>query len=364
MAPIIELQNLSKHFSKHIIAVDKVNLAVEEGEFVTLLGPSGCGKSTLLRMIVGFETPTSGAIRLAGRDLTYEPPYRREINMVFQDYALFPHMTIGDNVAYGLKLMKLDRATIAARVLDALRLVGLEDKQEQRPHQLSGGQRQRIALARAIVRRPKVLLLDEPLSALDAKLREQMQMELKSLHEKVGITFIMVTHDQTEALVMSDRVVVMEEGRVAQSGRPEDLYDQPASPYVANFIGTTNFLPAQIAALDGTNARIDVAGTQVQAVLDHPRKAGAAITLGFRPEKASLLNDGESGENEMTGLISDVVYYGLGLRLAVTVEGGSIYVDFLLPDKLTHSVVPRVGTPVRIGIASRNLFVFDEGATP
>lgn len=359
MASIIELDRLSKHYAS-VVAVDDVSFSVEDGEFVTLLGPSGCGKSTLLRMIGGFEEPSGGTIRLAGQDVTWSPPYKRDVNMVFQDYALFPHMTVGENIAYGLKLMKLDRGTVATRVKDALVLVGLYDKINQRPHQLSGGQRQRIALARAIVRQPKVLLLDEPLSALDAKLREQMQLELKHLHEKVGITFIMVTHDQTEALVMSDRVVVMEQGRVAQEGSPNLLYDHPSSPYVANFIGTTNFLDAQIANAEGARARISVAGVELDAVTDQPRRAGEAITLGFRPEKVRLLAEGERGENEIPGEIAEVVYYGLGLRLSVAVAGGGrVYVDSLLPDRLADTAVPAVGQAVRMALSPGNIFVFD-----
>lgn len=360
MTAIIELEKLSKHYSSTIIGVDNVSLAVEDGEFVTLLGPSGCGKSTLLRMIGGFEEPTHGTIRLADRDVTFDPPHKREVNMVFQDYALFPHMSVGENIAYGLKLQKLDRGTVNTRVKDALKLVGLQDKINQRPHQLSGGQRQRIGLARAIVRQPKVLLLDEPLSALDAKLREQMQIELKHLHEKVGITFIMVTHDQTEALVMSDRVVVMQSGRIAQEGLPQDLYDHPASPYVANFIGTTNFLPAQISAATADSAQIAVADSTLTALTDAPQTKGAEVTLGFRPEKVRLLAEGELAENSLTGKIAEVIYYGLGLRVSVELADGSrVYVDSLLPDRLSHSVLPKVGRAVRIAIEPRNIFVFD-----
>ncbi|SEP13497.1 putative spermidine/putrescine transport system ATP-binding protein [Salinihabitans flavidus] len=362
MASIIELDRLSKHYSSSIVAVDNVTFAVEDGEFVTLLGPSGCGKSTLLRMIGGFEDPTDGAIWLAGKNVTWDPPHRRDVNMVFQDYALFPHMTVGENIGYGLKLKKLNRTEIGTSVQGALSLVGLEDKIDQHPYQLSGGQRQRIALARAIVRRPKVLLLDEPLSALDAKLRGQMQLELKHLHEKVGISFIMVTHDQTEALVMSDRVVVMDSGRVAQEGSPNLLYDNPNSPYVANFIGTTNFLDAQIARVDGDRTRISVAGVEIEAVGETHRRAGDAITVGFRPEKVRILKDGETGDNEIPGEIAEVVYYGLGLRLSVAVQGGGrVYVDSLLPDRLADSQVPPVGHPVRMALSSGNIFLFDEG---
>ncbi len=353
MAAIIELQGISKYYSKTIIGVDDVSLSVGDGEFVTLLGPSGCGKSTLLRMIGGFEEPTHGSIRLAGRDVTQEPPYRREVNMVFQDYALFPHMTVGQNIAYGLKMAGMDRVAARRKAAEALELVGLPDKIDQRPHQLSGGQRQRIALARAIVRRPKVLLLDEPLSALDARMRDQMRIELKHLHEKVGITFIMVTHDQEEALTMSDRIVVMEKGRVAQDGRPQDIYDHPASPYVANFIGTTNFLPATPAG----QGQFRVAGGALTSQ-DAAPTAGA-VTLGFRPEKARFLAPGETAANVVEGRVSEVIYYGLGLRTAVDLGGGAtVFVDSLLPDTLVRSAIPQTGSPARVAVEPHNVFVF------
>ncbi|NMM45448.1 ABC transporter ATP-binding protein [Rhodospirillaceae bacterium KN72] len=365
MAAIIQLENLSKHFSPTIIGVDDVSLSVEDGEFVTLLGPSGCGKSTLLRMIGGFEKPTAGTIRLADKDVTWDPPYRRAVNMVFQDYALFPHMTIGENVGYGLKMMKLGKSEIETSVIDALRLVELQDKIDQRPQQLSGGQRQRIALARAIVRRPKVLLLDEPLSALDAKLRELMQIELKHLHEKVGITFIMVTHDQTEALVMSDRVVVMEAGRIAQEGKPQDLYDHPKSPYVANFIGTTNFLNGTIDSVDGSRAVIGMNGASLNADLETAFSKGAAVTAGIRPEKIRVLADGESAGNVLSGTVAEVIYYGLGLRLSVKLPGGEkVYTDRILPDRLAQTSVPEVGQPVRLGVDPQNVFVFEGRIEP
>ena len=365
MAAIIELENISKHYSPTIIGVDNVSLNVEDGEFVTLLGPSGCGKSTLLRMIGGFEEPTGGTIRLAGKDVTWDPPYKREVNMVFQDYALFPHMTVGQNVAYGLKMMKMGRAAIAEQVKEALSLVGLYDKVDQRPQQLSGGQRQRIALARAIVRRPKVLLLDEPLSALDAKLREQMQMELKHLHEKVGITFIMVTHDQTEALVMSDRVVVMDKGKIAQEGKPQDLYDHPVSPYVANFIGTTNFLPGTVAATGPGAMTVTAGGVRIEASGETALAPGKTVTVGIRPEKVRFLGAEETATNTLPGKITEVIYYGLGLRIAVTLGDGSIvYADTLLPDRLSHSTLPQLGAPARVAVEPHNVFVFEGSVAP
>ncbi|MEZ5755516.1 MAG: ABC transporter ATP-binding protein [Paracoccaceae bacterium] len=365
MAAIIALERISKHYSKTIIGVDDVTLSVEDGEFVTLLGPSGCGKSTLLRMIGGFEAPTHGRIHLAGRDVTWEPPYRREVNMVFQDYALFPHMTVGENIAYGLKMGGADRATARRKAAEALDLVGLPEKIDQKPHQLSGGQRQRIALARAIVRRPKVLLLDEPLSALDARMRDQMRMELKHLHEKVGITFIMVTHDQEEALTMSDRIVVMEQGRVAQDGRPQDIYDNPASPYVANFIGTTNFLSATVQSLADGLAGFAAAGTRIDAPTDRALRVGDTVTLGFRPEKARLLAPGQDASTCLEGPITEVIYYGLGLRIAVDLGAGqTVFVDTLLPDTLIRSDIPKPGSSARIAIEPHNIFVFPEGVHP
>ncbi|MCV2866802.1 ABC transporter ATP-binding protein [Albidovulum sediminicola] len=365
MAAIIELENLSKHYSSTIIGVDDVSLSVEDGEFVTLLGPSGCGKSTLLRMIGGFEAPTHGRIRLAERDVTWDPPYKRAVNMVFQDYALFPHMTVGENIAYGLKMMGMGRAEQRTAALEALTLVGLADRFDQRPNQLSGGQRQRVALARAIVRRPKVLLLDEPLSALDARLREQMQIELKHLHDKVGITFIMVTHDQTEALVMSDRVVVMEQGRIAQEGKPQDLYDHPVSPYVANFIGTTNFVPATVADATEAAATIETAAGSLQVLLDRPVAKGAEMTLGFRPEKTRALAEGEAAENALSGHVAEVIYYGLGVRVSVEIADGTrLYVDSLLADALARSTVPQVGTKMRVAVEPHNIFLFDGRVAP
>ncbi|PZU24556.1 MAG: Fe3+/spermidine/putrescine ABC transporter ATP-binding protein [Shinella sp.] len=359
MATIIELDHISKQYGPDILGVDDISLNVEDGEFVTLLGPSGCGKSTLLRMIGGFEEPTGGRIRLAGEDVTFSPPYRRAVNMVFQDYALFPHMTVGDNVAYGLKLMGCSPREIDTRVFDALHLVGLYDKLKLYPHQLSGGQRQRIALARAIVRRPKVLLLDEPLSALDAKLREQMQTELKQLQEKVGITFIMVTHDQTEALVMSDRIVVMEKGRIAQEGTPQQLYDHPASRYVANFIGTTTFLPGVTESISDGTTRIAIGGGALDAVADIALPVGEAVTIGLRPEKVRLLEEGEAVANTLSGKICEVIYYGLGLRLGIELAGGArLYADKLLPDTLSRSHVPPLGQPVRLAVQPHNVFVF------
>ncbi|WP_193176296.1 ABC transporter ATP-binding protein [Oricola nitratireducens] len=360
MASIIELNDIRKVYGGVIVGVDHVSMSVEDGEFVTLLGPSGCGKSTLLRMIGGFEQPTAGQIVLAGRDVTYEPPHKRDVNMVFQDYALFPHMTVGENISYGLRMMGLPRSETRSKAVEALDLVGLPEKIDQKPHELSGGQRQRIALARAIVRNPKVLLLDEPLSALDANLREQMQVELKHMHEKVGITFIMVTHDQTEALVMSDRVIVMEKGRVAQDGTPAELYDHPETPYVANFIGTTNFLPARVLSRDGGSVVVEAGGTRIIAEVGGALPEGEHIRIGIRPEKLHFAESGASGPgNTLEGRIEEQIYYGLGMRTVVRLaEGSTVLVDGLLPEAVARTTLPEIGSNVRLSIAPHNVRVF------
>ncbi|EIM73238.1 ABC transporter-like protein [Nitratireductor aquibiodomus RA22] len=361
--PVIQLKGISKHYGS-VVGVDHVDLSVRNGEFLTLLGPSGCGKSTLLRMIGGFETPTGGTVHLAGEDITGLPPQRRDVNMMFQDYALFPHMSVGQNIAYGL-LMKGIRGTAAQdRVREALRLVGLEDKIDQRPHQLSGGQRQRIALARAIVREPKVLLLDEPLSALDAKLREQMQVELKHMQERLGITFIMVTHDQSEALVMSDRIVVMQAGNIAQDGTPEDLYERPASPYVANFIGTTNFLSAKLLSQEGTLAVVEVAGQKITISNAPVHLNGNTLQIGVRPEKARIVADGSApGDNLLRGRVKENIYLGLGLRTVTELADGSlISTDTMLPRGIASHKHARPGDEVVISLEPHNIFLFEAGS--
>ena len=337
MSDTIRLERLTKRFGT-VIGVDDVTLSVAEGEFVTLLGPSGCGKSTLLRMLGGFEQPTSGRIWLDGKDVTALPPNRRDVNMVFQDYALFPHMSVGKNVAYGLRAAGVAKTAAASQAREALALVGLADRYDAGPHQLSGGQRQRVALARAIVRRPKVLLLDEPLSALDANLREAMQVELKHLHTKVGLTFVMVTHDQTEALTMSDRVVVMREGRVVEDGAPSALYETPATAYVAGFIGTTNVFSGR-----SENGMVSCHGQPLRVAAE-----GEGL-FGFRPEKAQLLPEAATGENLLRGEVSDVLYQGRNARISVKVGDGEVIVDQALNGS---AKIPAPGARVAVQIAA------------
>ena len=300
--PAVSLRRLHKSFGE-VIAVDGVDLDIRDGEFITLLGPSGSGKTTVLRLIAGFEVPTSGTVELNGEDITDRAPFERDVNTVFQDYALFPHMTVGENVGYGLMIRKVPRAERAARVADILNLIRLAGYEQRKPSQLSGGQRQRVALARALVNRPRVLLLDEPLGALDLKLREEMQVELKAIQREVGITFIYVTHDQQEALTMSDRIAVFNNGRIEQIGTPADVYERPATPFVAGFVGTSNLLRGE-------------AGVAI---------VGQPGTFTVRPEKIRLAEPTAAGgpdEISASGQIRDVVYLGPDTRYIVALDAG------------------------------------------
>jgi len=298
----IRFDQVSRHFGE-VKAVDRVDLEIRDGEFFSMLGPSGSGKTTCLRMIAGFDRPTTGRIYLYGQDVSNLPPYDRDVNTVFQDYALFPHMHVGDNIAYGLMVKKMPKPERMKRVEEMLELVRLTGFAGRKPSQLSGGQRQRVALARALINHPKVLLLDEPLGALDLKLRQQMQVELKSIQQRVGITFIFVTHDQEEALTMSDRIAVFNEGKIVQVGTPAEIYETPASPFVAGFVGTSNLIGGEMAK----------------------RLTGSEQTFSVRPEKIHLGSVGAQPEKNMIsvdGLVRDVVYLGLFTRYLVETEGG------------------------------------------
>ncbi|NLS01630.1 ABC transporter ATP-binding protein [Rhizobium sp. P38BS-XIX] len=312
---LLRLEKISKHFAGGIVGLNDIDLSIAQGEFLSLLGPSGCGKTTTLRVIAGFEAPTDGHVWLDGRDITPLRAFDRPVNTVFQDYALFPHMSVADNVGFGLSLRKIAAAERRKRVAAALDMVGLADKINQRVQALSGGQRQRVALARAIVCEPRVLLLDEPLSALDAHLREQMQIELKRLQRELGTTFVMVTHDQTEALSISDRIVVMNKARIEQIASPSELYDRPATTFVAGFIGSMNLLWAKLRSRDTSTLHLASGSLalSVPAAGDAALKSGDATTVGVRPEDILLSReriDGAAGAR-----VESVVFQGRSLRV-------------------------------------------------
>jgi spermidine/putrescine transport system ATP-binding protein len=322
---MVELRNVTKRFDS-FTAVQDVNLEIQRGEFLTFLGPSGCGKTTVLRMISGFETPTEGTVWLDGQDVTGLPPYRRNVNQVFQSYALFPHLTVTENIAFGLRMRGDTREQIQAKVQRGIDLVSLQGKENHKPSALSGGQKQRVALARAIVCEPKVLLLDEPLSALDAKLRHQMQIELKHLQRTLGITFIFVTHDQEEALTMSDRIAIVNEGRIEQLGTADEIYHLPKTRFVAEFIGQANLMPAQVIGRENDDAIVRVAD-DITLRVDGANLPPAALTaqVSFRPEKIHLCRSVDAGtENTFVAEVVEEIFRGqtdeLRLRTASGME--------------------------------------------
>jgi spermidine/putrescine transport system ATP-binding protein len=322
-APVmVELRSVTKHFGS-FTAVQDVSLGVRSGEFITLLGPSGCGKTTVLRMISGFETPSDGLVLLDGKDVTHVPPYRRDVNQVFQSYALFPHLTVEENIAFGLKMRNTQRHEMASRVSQVIDLVSLAGFEGRKPSQLSGGQRQRVALARAIVCEPKVLLLDEPLSALDAKLRHQMQLELKRLQQRLGITFIFVTHDQEEALTMSDRIAVINKGRIEQLGSVHEIYHQPRTTFVANFIGEANILPATVISRSAHGAKIRLDG-KLDLVIRDPSLSDDVETLlvSIRPEKIHITRRPHEHANSFEAVIENEVFRGATDELLLRHESG------------------------------------------
>ena len=338
MRGAVSLQGLRKAYGD-VVAVHDVTLDVRPGEFLTLLGPSGCGKTTLLRLVAGFETPDAGAVFISGRDLTSEPPYRRPVNTVFQHYALFPHRTVAGNVAFGLQMARVSRLEIPKRVeraLDQVRLTGLGDRAVD---QLSGGQRQRVALARALVLEPDVLLLDEPLAALDLKLRQEMRIELKNLQERLGRTFVFVTHDQDEALIMSDRIAVMNQGRVEQVGPPEELYERPRTRFVADFLAVRNVLQATVLSVAGGRVSLRTrGGVSLAAADDGHWREGAEVWVGLRPETLQLAVDGASPDH-LRGTVEDEVYLGDRTEWLLRVAD----------EVLTVSQPARRGRPLRRG---------------
>jgi spermidine/putrescine transport system ATP-binding protein len=312
----VQIVDLVKRFPE-VTAVDGINLDVAGGEFFSLLGPSGCGKTTTLRLIAGFEQPTEGRILLDGRDVAQTPPHKRNVNTVFQSYALFPFLTVGENVSFGLRYQNVTKDEARKKTAEALGLVRLEGLQKRRPGQLSGGQQQRVALARALVLNPAVLLLDEPLGALDAKLRKALQIELKALQEEVGITFIYVTHDQEEALTMSDRLAVMSNGRVEQVGNPVEVYEEPASAYVADFLGVSNMM----SAVGDGGGRVRLGDFQLVAA-GGDFGAEGRIRLVIRPERVNLEDHGTAGDNRIPGMVERVLYVGSTIQVLVHLAHG------------------------------------------
>jgi putative spermidine/putrescine transport system ATP-binding protein len=329
MVAAVQFQGVSRHFGD-VRAVDDVSFEIDDGEFFSMLGPSGSGKTTCLRLIAGFEEPAAGSILIHGTNATGLPPYERDVNTVFQDYALFPHMSVMDNITYSLMLKRVAKQERAARGARMLELVKLDDLGRRKPAELSGGQRQRVALARALINEPRVLLLDEPLGALDLKLREQMQVELKALQRSLGITFIYVTHDQEEALSMSDRLAVFNLGRIEQIGSPEDVYEHPATPFVAGFVGISNILPAEVAA----------------------GLTGKSRPFSIRPEKVHFGDDEHAGSNDwcsVAGKVRDVQYHGANTRYQVALEtGGELTVLRQNLRSVTRNAGLRIGDSIRL----------------
>ena len=318
---MVELRNVSKRFGS-FTALAEVSFEIAEGEFMTFLGPSGCGKTTCLRLISGFEHPSTGEILIGGKNVTHDPPYHRSVNQVFQSYALFPHLSVYENISFGLRMKKLSAPEIKKRVDRVIDMTSLPDFANRKPAQLSGGQRQRVALARAIVCEPKVLLLDEPLSALDAKLRTQMRSELKQLQKRLGITFIFVTHDQEEALTMSDRVAVMSGGRVEQIGSVDEIYYKPASRFVATFVGETNIVEAKVTAVHGEHLACRIEGGLEIQVRTNSAHVTDDLLLSLRPEKIRLYRTAPSGANVFSGRILNEVFKGAVDDLTLVTAGG------------------------------------------
>jgi putative spermidine/putrescine transport system ATP-binding protein len=354
----LELTDIQKRFGE-TVAVSDFNLKAEKGEFVSFLGPSGCGKTTTLRMIAGFEQPSSGQIMIDGEDVTYKAPNKRNVGMVFQSYALFPNMTVADNVGFGLKVRKRSKDDIKKRVDELLEIVNLPDKGKRYPYQLSGGQQQRVALARALAFEPQVLLLDEPLSALDAKIRVALRVEIRSIQRQLGITTVYVTHDQEEALSLSDRVVVMSEGRMEQVGTPFEIYNFPSTAFVASFVGTLNVLPGKVT--DAAKGEVTIAGQPVRIARAFEGSLGRDVTVALRPEMVSLGSDAAGGENRLTGKVSDVSFLGsiVRFRIALGDGGPTVILDEFNEPTLK---LPELGETATISFPADGPLVLDAKA--
>ncbi|MEM7440857.1 MAG: ABC transporter ATP-binding protein [Pseudomonadota bacterium] len=351
--PMITLTGIDKFYGDFQALYD-VNAIIEAGEFFSLLGPSGCGKTTLLRTIAGFEDVSKGDVLIDGNNMAGVPANKRPTNMVFQSYAIFPHLTVAENVAYGLKARGLSKADIGPQVDAALEQVGLTGFGDRASHALSGGQRQRVALARALVMKPKVLLLDEPLSALDKKLREQMQSELRALQREVGITFVLVTHDQEEALTMSDRIAVMFDGRIAQLDDPQTLYRRPVNRQVADFIGIMNFLDVDVKEGTGHSFELNIAGLGQVEIPSEQAPGGRGSVVGIRPEMLTVLTDGQSSEREATGEIKEQSYFGDMTYYDIKLDGVDTVVDISMRNSAGMPQLD-VGDTVRVGWSSESV---------
>ena len=354
----LELTGVQKRFGAATAAVENFNLSAERGEFVSFLGPSGCGKTTTLRMIAGFEAPTAGTITLDGKDITNRPANKRNVGMVFQSYALFPNMTVADNIGFGLKVRKRPRDEIKKRVAELLELINLPDKGSRFPFQLSGGQQQRIALARALAFEPTVLLLDEPLSALDAKIRVALRLEIRAIQRKLGITTVYVTHDQEEALSLSDRVVVMSEGRIEQIGTPFEIYNFPSTSFVASFVGTLSLIPGTI--VDASTGALRIGGQPIRIARKFEGAAGRSVTLALRPEMTSL-GAGADGMNRVSGRVTDVSFLGsiVRIRVALGGDGAVIALDEFNEPTLQ---LPAVDSTITISFPADGPLVLDAAA--
>jgi spermidine/putrescine transport system ATP-binding protein len=346
----VRLERVTKRFDD-TVAVDDVSLSVDHGQFFALLGPSGCGKTTTLRMIGGFEEPSAGAIFLGDRDVVGLPPYKRDVNTVFQSYALFPHLTIFENVAFGLRRRGVRGSQLAGRVREILKLVDLAGVEKRKPRQLSGGQQQRVALARALVNKPQLLLLDEPLGALDLKLRKQMQLELKQIQHELGVTFIHVTHDQEEAMTMADTIAVMNRGRIEQLGPPDELYERPSTAFVAGFLGISNLLPGTVAGPD--RVRLERGG-EVRVAREALEGRDGNVAVGIRPEKIRV---GSEGDNWLDGAVFERAYVGVSTQYVVDTEAGRVTVYVQNADRAASAAAP--GDRITLNWNADSTFVVD-----